>query len=1033
MTLKPININVANIYMLFCGLIAVLLALLVMFGWHSGNQALVQVNSAFAPMQYNTALGFLLCGCGLIVLFLKFTLISRLFGALVLGLGAATLYQYFVHVDLGIDAFFMDPVFLTKTSHPGRPSPMTAFCFTMCGFALSFVGTKRALVMSASLCVLVLALMALAGYLIPQDGLYGWGNLTRMAIHTASGFVITGTGIAVYSVWGWGRRTFDFWEMAPFSMAVVVSVLTLFAWYTIEEEGRARNDAYFHDLVDDTQDLLLNRYVLYEKSLRGGVGVYYASTNVQREDWKRYVRVLDVGRNLLGINGVGYIDYVLAQDLDDYIKRTRADDVPTFKNKPNTFYPDKFIIKFIEPVENNIEAVGLDIGFEANRRAAAERARDLGVPALTKKILLVQDHQKQAGFLLLIPVYDTKDTPPSIEERREALQGWVYAPFIGSNFLDGIEKINKDQLDFAVYDGKKINPEALIYSSSENPVTSARTETQLKIAGRTWTILWHPNDNYAPPAHENLGLVLLIAGLGFAALLYFALGRLLHSKELIRQKVQERTKDLQESEGRQRAVLNTTIDSILTINQQGMIQSFNPAAEIMFGYKSDEIIGKNVSLLMPDPYQSEHDGYLESFVKTGEAKIIGSTREIEAKRKDGSLFPIELSVSEVELQNEKLFSGIIRDITKQKEAEAAIKEAMQFQSLIQNSIPDFIFVKDSEFRIIQANEAFISLYPESEQGTIIGRSGLEEHDAKEVEAFLEYDKIAFEEGYSETEETITFPDGRIRILFTKKVRFENAQGEAFVLGIARDITEKKEAEDKIIAANDELARSNHELERFAYIASHDLQEPLRKIGGFTERLEKHFSDQLKDDDKAQQYMGFVTGGVERMRELIMGLLQYSRVTTSEDEIQKLDANEFAASAVDALSETIAENEAQVFYEGLPEVFYDKVMLTQLFQNLIGNAIKYRSERAPEIHIKAKKDNEFWEFSVEDNGMGMEEKYLERIFEMFQRLHRKEDISGTGIGLSLCQKIVERYGGTIWVTSEPGEGSTFYFTIPVTRG
>ncbi|MBX2834936.1 MAG: CHASE domain-containing protein [Micavibrio sp.] len=893
MILKPINIKAANVCILLCGLTAILLALLVMFGWHSGNQALVQVNPGFAPMQYNTALGFLLCGCGLIFLFLKFTLISRLLGAVVFGLGAATLYQYFVHVDLGIDNFLMDPVFLTKTSHPGRPSPMTAFCFTICGFGLSFVGTKRALVMSVSLCVLVLAFTALAGYLIPQEGLYGWGNLTRMAIHTASGFVIIGTGIAVYSVWGWGRRTFDFWEMAPFSMAVVVSVLTLFSWYAIEEEGRARNDAYFNDLVADTQDMLMDRYVLYEQSLRGGLGLYYASKSVERKEWRKYVKALEVEEHLSGINGIGYIDYVLAQNLDDYIERVRADDARNFKSRPDTFYPDKFIIKFIEPVENNIEAVGLDIGFEANRRAAAERARDLGVPALTKKILLVQDHQKEAGFLLLIPVYDTNDTPPSIEERREAFQGWVYAPFIGSNFFDGIEKINKDQLDFAVYDGKKINPEALIYSNSENPVTSSRAETQLKIAGRTWTILWQPNENYAPPASENLGLVLLIDGLGFSVMLYFAFGRLLHSKEIIRQKV---------------------------------------------------------------------------------------------------------------------------------------KEAIQFQNLIKDSIPDFMFVKDSKFRIVEANSAFMSLYPVYEQGTIIGRTGLEDHDPEEAKEFLEYDKIAFEKGYSETEETITFPDGRIRTLFTKKVRFENTKGEAFVLGIARDITNKKEAEGKIIAANNELARSNHELERFAYIASHDLQEPLRKIGGFIERLELHFADQLQSDVKAQQYMTFVVGGVVRMRELILGLLEYSRVTTTEDKVQKLDANEIVASAVDTLSDTIDENDAQVFYENLPQVYYDKVMLTQLFQNLIGNSIKYRSDKPPEIHIKAKENEGFWEFSVQDNGMGMEEKYLERIFEMFQRLHRKEEISGTGIGLSLCQKIVERYGGKIWVASEEGKGSQFYFTI-----
>ena len=265
----------------------------------------------------------------------------------------------------------------------------------------------------------------------------------------------------------------------------------------------------------------------------------------------------------------------------------------------------------------------------------------------------------------------------------------------------------------------------------------------------------------------------------------------------------------------------------------------------------------------------------------------------------------------------------------------------------------------------------------------------------------------------------------------KKVRFKNTKGETFILGIARDITDAKEAEEQILKANEELSRSNQELERFAYIASHDLQEPLRKIGGFTERFEKHFADQIKNDEKAQTYMRFITDGVERMRGLIMGLLEYSRVTTTEIDVQALDSNQIVADAIENLSERIEENEARIHYEDLPVVAYDKIMLTQLFQNLIGNAIKYRSEAAPEITITAQVVDGFWEFAVADNGMGMEEKYLDRIFEMFQRLHRKEEISGTGIGLSLCQKIVERYGGKIRVTSEPDKGSTFYFTVPIT--
>ena len=227
--------------------------------------------------------------------------------------------------------------------------------------------------------------------------------------------------------------------------------------------------------------------------------------------------------------------------------------------------------------------------------------------------------------------------------------------------------------------------------------------------------------------------------------------------------------------------------------------------------------------------------------------------------------------------------------------------------------------------------------------------------------------------------------------------------------------------------NEELKRSNHELERFAYIASHDLQEPLRKIGGFTERLEEKLEGQL--DEHGQTYMKFITDGVERMRDLIQGLLAYSRINTEESEIETLESSDCVDLAVDNLSEMIKENDADITYSDLPKIEYSKVMLTQLFQNLINNAIKYRGKKDPKVKISAKEKKDFWEFRVKDNGMGMQEKHLERIFEMFQRLHRKEEIAGTGIGLSLCQKIVERYGGKISVESEVDKGSTFIFTVP----
>lgn len=226
--------------------------------------------------------------------------------------------------------------------------------------------------------------------------------------------------------------------------------------------------------------------------------------------------------------------------------------------------------------------------------------------------------------------------------------------------------------------------------------------------------------------------------------------------------------------------------------------------------------------------------------------------------------------------------------------------------------------------------------------------------------------------------------------------------------------------------NQELSRSNKELEQFAYIASHDLQQPLRAIGVFTEKLEEKLEGNLEEN--TERYMQFIKGGVRDMHELIQGLLAYSRVNNSELELEECNTQEILDTVIGNLKDQIEEHDVTINTSKTPIVPHNKILLTQLLQNLIENAIKYRGEDKPEISVQSEKNEGAWSFSVKDNGMGIEDRHQERIFEMFQRLHRKEDISGTGIGLALCKKITERYGGTMSVTSAPGKGSTFTFTV-----
>jgi light-regulated signal transduction histidine kinase (bacteriophytochrome) len=244
----------------------------------------------------------------------------------------------------------------------------------------------------------------------------------------------------------------------------------------------------------------------------------------------------------------------------------------------------------------------------------------------------------------------------------------------------------------------------------------------------------------------------------------------------------------------------------------------------------------------------------------------------------------------------------------------------------------------------------------------------------------------------------------------------NEELEARVLARTADLKE----------ANANLLYSNQELEQFAYVASHDLQEPLRAVNSYAQLLARKYQGNL--DAKADKYLGYIMEGATRMQQLINDLLEFSRVGTRGKELKLNDGEAVISQVLDNLKFAIAQSQAVVTYDSLPTVMADETQLIQLFQNLISNAIKFRREEPPHIHISAVQGETEWVFSVCDNGIGMEPEYFDRIFVIFQRLHSRAEYPGTGIGLAVCKKIVERHGGRIWVESTLGVGTTFHFTL-----
>jgi PAS domain S-box-containing protein len=398
----------------------------------------------------------------------------------------------------------------------------------------------------------------------------------------------------------------------------------------------------------------------------------------------------------------------------------------------------------------------------------------------------------------------------------------------------------------------------------------------------------------------------------------------------------------------------------------------------------------------------------------------------------------------------------IQDITEKKKTEEELKENQDFLHAVIEGISDPIFVKDHKSRILLANLATLRVVGKPLE-QVVGKDDMDLYEDPEVgEAIMANDRRIMETGRTEVvEEVGQTPHGYRTFLSTKTPYYNSNGGVIGIIGVTHDITELKNAENerqkmlekeqkltgKLQSYNEQLSQSkdelndtinklkvsNSELERFAYVSSHDLQEPLRMVTLYSQLLERRYKDRL--DSEADDFIEYIVENARRMKHLIDDLLEYSRVTSQSKEFENVNLEKIVDIVLTNLSVSIAENNIKVICESLPTVYADKNQMLQLFQNLLTNAIKFRGDKPPEINIYAQKWDKGWKFAIKDNGIGIESNHQEQIFEVFKRLHTKEEYSGTGIGLSIVQKIIKHHRGRIWVDSEPGNGSTFYFTLP----
>lgn len=491
------------------------------------------------------------------------------------------------------------------------------------------------------------------------------------------------------------------------------------------------------------------------------------------------------------------------------------------------------------------------------------------------------------------------------------------------------------------------------------------------------------------------------------------IGIVCHSSD-VTEKVQNK-KGVENALAEKKNILDSISDAFYALDQDYNFTYVNESALKTMRKDQNDLIGKNAFIEFPQLKKSIFKNYLDEVKKTGQPAQFEFYYEYYDLWFDESIYP-----------SPDGFSVYYKDITKRKIITQALADAYEKENEILESISDAFVAVDKNYDFTYFNKKAEELLKVKKKDAIGKNIWMLFNYAKGSIAEIEYKKSL---ANNETR-IFDFYNEPLRTWLNIK-SFPSKKGLSIYF---RDITHEKQQQYKLEELNSNLKEytkkleiSNKELEQFAYIASHDLQEPLRMVTSFMNQLKKKYEDQL--DDKAQTYINFAVDGAQRMRQIIIDLLEFSRAGTKNEKLEKLDLNEEMAEVLSLLHSSISKKNVDLDIEELPEVYYSKIAIRQLFHNLIGNAIKYSNKNgSPKIEVKWTENEKEFQFEIKDDGIGIDKKDHEKIFQIFQRLHSKSEYSGTGLGLAICKKLVERYRGNIWVESQLGKGSSFFFTL-----
>lgn len=842
----------------------------------------------------------------------------------------------------------------------------------------------------------------------------------------------------------------------PLAALVLGVVLSIVGYRLINDLVRFEERSSFRVLAEQQASALQRRLERNIETVHALGGLFDASETVSRNEFTIFARQL-LSRTT-GVQALSWNPKVPREQLTDIKRLARQEGIEGYdffeqnaekQRQPLSGRSYYVPVLYVEPYDSNTGAVGYDVGSDPTRRMALDQARDLGEAVSSAPLKLVQLEKNEFAFLVFRPVYLNGKNPQTLSERRRNIRGYTVGVYrVADVLLAALGKEGPARTHVTIWDGSgEARSSRPIYNSdmsAEGEATLADVGTssglvhkaQLKLPRRNWTIVIRPADAFSSSINSNVAGIFLVAGAIVTLLVYGFLvsGRM--RNQMIERQVISRTRELaaeiaerkgveaalQERE-RTYAKLSEMAPVGILVFKNRIVDQANRAAVNLLGADSPEdLIGRGrQEFLRPDAWdeatrrwRSVHKGRaLESW-------------EVETVRLDGVAFSSVIRTESVLINGQIYAIVVIEDVSLEQRAAQALRESEEkYRSLIE-FFPQGVLLSDQGI-ITQINPAGLKVYGAQDEKDVIGRDWMTFVAEKHREKMLERRRtLSAGSSVEPVELEMKRVDGSVFWGRSQAMPVQVSE-ETIYMTVFADITDRKLAEEEIRRANSELLRSNEELAQFAYVASHDLKEPLRMVSSYCGLLEARYSDKL--DESGKKFIFYATDGARRMQTLIDDLLLYSRVGRGGETEAPVDLGPVVAEVVEMMSGSIRETGATINVDPLPVVSGFRGELVRLFQNLIGNAIKFRSEDVPEISIRCRETEKGVVIEVVDNGIGIPPEHREKVFGVFQRLHNRDKYEGTGIGLAVCEKIVEQMGGEIGIEESAAGGSVFVITIP----